>query len=542
MKYIDASCHDVEDVSIRSVLATSTMLLFAYAITFLLAGHASANLRFKSRPDLAPPNLNITIPATNETADGYIFYTPASIYKSATNHGPAQSGPYIYTDKGDLVWSGFAYVGPRSENFQVYKYRGQDVLGIFDGSHNSPMGHGHGHTKLLNSSYQLLGEIKGGGHKLQDHHEFLFFDDHSAVFTIFDPEIHDLTPYGAKTEDQQWILDNKIQKIDTDTNQVLWEWSSLEHVDPAGTNLTLNSGQAGLGVNSSQVWHYFYMNAFDVNPDEDTYLLSARSMCKIFKMDGKTGNILWQLGGENSDFDLGDGVDFCWQHDTRMHEKYLDHETKGPKQIISFFDNSAHENLTGGPHLRTREYSEGKVVELDTEKHTATLLASFRAPGDQSVRSQGNTQLLPNGNAFINWGYNGAMSEHKPDGTTIFYTELDSGRLGPGTDNYRAFKFEWHARPYEDPALVVFKEDNGTSLYVSWNGDTETTVWKFYEQGSNGERRALGQAERTGFETAFQSDRDVLAAVAEAYDGRGELLVTSPIVKAKKYRSRLHYS
>ncbi|RJE21449.1 Arylsulfotransferase ASST [Aspergillus sclerotialis] len=518
-------------------------MFWATPITALLfSGLAGANLAYKSRPDLAVPVLNITIPATNETAEGLIFFTPESIYKDGPNHGPAQSGPYIYTDGGELVWSGFGFIGPRSENFQVHKYRGQDVFSIFEGSHNSPMGHGHGHTSIFNNRYQLLKEIRGGGHKLADQHEFLFFDDNSALFTVYDPEIHDLTEYGATSEDQQWILDNKIQKVDTDTNRVLWEWSSLDHVDPAGANLTLQSGHAGLGVNSSQVWHYFYMNAFDVNPEKNTYLLSARSMCTIFKMDGNTGDIIWQLGGKHSDFTLGEGVDFCWQHDTRMHSKYLDHETKGHKEIISFFDNAAHENLTGGPDLQTRSYSAGKVVELDTKKHTAKLIASFRAPEDLSVRSQGNLQLLPNGNAFINWGYNGAMSEHKPDGTTIFFTWLDSGKFGPGSENYRAFKFDWHAYPYEEPALVAFKEKEGTAFYVSWNGDTETKVWKFYEQGKDSKRTLLGQSKRTGFETSFRTQQAVGRVVAEAYDVSGKLLVSSPAVEAKEYRSRLHYS
>lgn len=517
-----------------------TRLSLIAALSF--TGYACANLAYKSRPDLAPPVLNITIPATNETANGLIFYTPESIYADDTGHGPAQSGPYIFTEKGELVWSGFSYIGPRSENFQVHTYRGQQVLSIFEGSHNSPMGHGHGRTTILDNRYRPLQQIKGGGHKLADQHEFLFFDDNSALLTVFDPEIRDLSPYGATSENQQWILDNKIQKVDTDTNRVLWEWSSLDHIDPAGTNLTLQSGNAGLGVNSSQVWHYFYMNAFDVDPETNTYLLSARSMCTIFKMDGNTGNIIWQLGGKHSDFALGDGVDFCWQHDTRMHKKYLHHETKGSKEIISFFDNSAHENLAGGPDLRTRSYSAGKVVELDTEKHTARLIAEFRAPGDLSVRSQGNLQLLPNGNAFINWGYVGAMSEHKPDGTTIFFTGLDSGRLGPGSENYRAFKFEWHALPYEEPALVAFKEHNGTALYVSWNGDTETMIWKFYELKGNGERGFLGQSRRTGFETVFQTSRSVAHVMAEAYNVQGERLVSTPVIESREYRARLHYS
>ncbi|KAJ5690235.1 hypothetical protein N7462_004627 [Penicillium macrosclerotiorum] len=516
------------------------MIYFSYIAVLLFTDYVSANLAYKSRPDLAVPVLNITIPATKEVADGLIFYTPESIYADNTGHGPAQSGPYIFTDKGELVWSGFGYIGPRSENFQVHTYRGHQVLSIFEGSHNSPMGHGHGRTTILDNRYRYLGQIKGGGHKLADHHEFLFFDDNSAVFTIFDPEIRDLTAYGATSESQQWILDNKIQKVDTESNRVLWEWSSLDHIDPASTNLTLQSGNAGLGTNSSQVWHYFYMNAFDVDPETNTYLLSARSMCTIFKIDGDTGKIIWQLGGRHSDFSLGEDVDFCWQHDTRMHKKYLNHETKGSKEIISFFDNSAHENLAGGPDLQTRSYSAGKIVELDTHSHTATLIASFRAPGDLSVRSQGNLQLLPNGNAFINWGYNGAMSEHKPDGTTIFFSGLDSGRLGPGSENYRAFKFDWHGIPYEEPALVAFEEKNGTSIYVSWNGDTETKIWKFFGL-ENGKEIPLGQVFRAGFESAFHTSRKAGRVLAEAYGANGTRLVATSAKKTTQYRAKLVY-
>jgi hypothetical protein len=173
--------------------------------------------------------------------------------------------------------------------------------------------------------------------------------------------------------------------------------------------------------------------------------------------------------------------------------------------------------------------------------HTATLIASFRAPGDLSVRSQGNLQLLPNGNAFINWGYNGAMSEHKPDGTTIFFSKLDSGKFGPGSENYRAFKFEWHAIPYEEPALVAFKESNGTSFYVSWNGDTETKVWKFFEQTTSGQKISLGNATRDGFETSLYTKKKVGLVVAEAYNSRGDKLVSTPAIEAVKYRARLVY-
>ncbi|RMJ23773.1 hypothetical protein PHISP_05366 [Aspergillus sp. HF37] len=85
-----------------------------------------------------------------------------------------------------------------------------------------------------------------------------------------------------------------------------------------------------------------------------------------------------------------------------------------------------------------------------------------------------------------------------------------------------------------------FYQLDGTAVYVSWNGDTETSVWKFYE--SCGERRLLDQSgERTGFETGFWSAGHMSSALAEAYGSRGEMLVISP-VKAGVYRSRLQFS
>lgn len=49
------------------------MLGLLYISTFSFAAYASANLAYKSRPDLAVPVLNITIPATSDAADGLIF-------------------------------------------------------------------------------------------------------------------------------------------------------------------------------------------------------------------------------------------------------------------------------------------------------------------------------------------------------------------------------------------------------------------------------------------------------------------------------------
>lgn len=58
---------------------------------------------------------------------------------------------------------------------------------------------------------------------------------------------------------------------------------------------------------------------------------------------------------------------------------------------------------------------------------------------------------------------------------------MDSGSLGNGVQHYRAFRSNWTGAPNEQPAIAARKDASGsTTVYVSWNDDTETTAWRLY--------------------------------------------------------------
>ncbi|PLB46613.1 hypothetical protein P170DRAFT_466066 [Aspergillus steynii IBT 23096] len=490
----------------------------------------AADWQFKSRSDLAPPRLNITIPAAADVEKGYLFVAPFAGFpdKAGEMHGPRQAAPYILQDDGELVWSGYGYYSIWSTNFQKARWKGKDVLFSFEGDHNAGYGHGHGHTTILDQHYETIRELRAGNHKLTDKHEFHVINEETALIQIYQPVPADLTQWGARPG-QQWIVDSLFQELDIETGELLFEWSSLEHVLPDEAILPINPGQAGSGYNSSDAWDYFHINSVDKDSDGN-YLISARDACSVHKINGTSGEIIWRLAGKKSDFSLGPNADFCFQH----HARFVSRE--GDKEVISLYDNAAHGTEDGRGHeVHTHPFSQGKIIEVDTATWTASVVQAFQPPDGLLSKSQGSTQLLPNGNVIVNWGSEGALTEFRPDGTPIFHAYMDSGFLGDGVENYRGFRYNWTGLPNEAPAIVSLENEQGTTIYVSWNGDTETKVWRFYNVVDEyGSREFLGESKRTGFETSLALSGIKLSAVsAEAIGVNGRILTSTGIAKTK---------
>src|SRR5215203_1295424 len=92
----------------------------------------------------------------------------------------------------------------------------------------------------------------------------------------------------------------------------------------------------------------------------------------------ETGEILWRLGGKESDFEMGPGTRIAYQHDARRQRD----------STITIFDN--------GASPKVHEQSRGIVVELDMDGMSATLVREFTHPNKLLSTSQGNVQVLPN--------------------------------------------------------------------------------------------------------------------------------------------------
>jgi hypothetical protein len=440
---------------------------------------------FRSRPDIAPAAAKALARAP-DTAPGYVFV--------ALKEGAGEHGPMILDDDGQLVWFSKHI---RARDFKVQTYRGEPVLTWWEGS--VVYGHGVGDYVIFDDSYREVRRLKAGNGYRGDLHEFLITPQDTALLTAYDAATTDLSPVGGPKDGPVW--EGIAQEIDIETGEVLFEWHSLGHVG-------VDESYLAAPEDPDFGYDYFHINSIDVY-DEDHLLVSARNTWTVYKIDRKSGEIVWRLGGKNSDFEMGYGTRTAFQHDARRHED----------GIISIFDN--------GGHPQVHEESRAILVQLDEEGMSATLVRAYASPEILLSTSQGDAQLLPDGNVFVGWGSEPSFSEFSFDGDLLL-----NARFPPDCESYRAFRFPWKGQPTDEPALAAERRPDGKmALYASWNGATKVASWEVISGLRPGRLRPLGSVPRDGFETAMLAQTHGPYVAVRAKDRSGKILDTSVPVK-----------
>jgi hypothetical protein len=457
-------------------------------ISTVAPGRSGSTQSFRSRPELHPPSVGVNVEAAGDVAPGYVFV--------AVKKGEGQDGPMIMDNRGRLVWfSKDRY----ATDFKVQTYKGEPVLTWWQGG--IVAGHGVGEYVIFDSSYREVRRVRAGNGLRGDLHEFSITPQDTALLTAYSATRADLSPIGGPSDAPVW--DGIAQEIDLATGEVLFEWRSLDHVGVA-------ESYRPPPEDPDVALDYFHINSIEVEPDGN-FLIDAKGTYAVYKVDRESGEVLWRLGGKKSDFEMGEGTRTVSQHDARRQ----------PDGTITIFDNGAPPNL--------HEQSRGIVVELDEEAMKATLVREYTHPEKPLATSQGNMQVLPNGNVFVGWGTAPYSSEYSREGELL----CDLQFAGE-TQSYRAFRQVWSGRPAEDPAVAAEKgEGDRVNVYASWNGTTETTTWRVLAGPSPEELDPVGSVPREGFETAMAIRTDEPYVAVQAEDGSGQVLGTSEAIRSR---------
>lgn len=85
-----------------------------------------------------------------------------------------------------------------------------------------------------------------------------------------------------------WIHDGQFYEIDIASNNVLFSWSALDHLNLSDSMAPL----CGSEYNQSNTWDFAHLNS--VMRYENDYILSSHGYCSIYAIDSK-GDIKWTL-------------------------------------------------------------------------------------------------------------------------------------------------------------------------------------------------------------------------------------------------------
>ena len=446
-------------------------------------------VRYRSRPRLRPVDVEVTRRARSGVAPGLTFLSPKKVFGARERPG-TQYGPLIIDNRGEPVW--FAPLRDGNVNdFRVQRYQGKPVITWWQG--RQVLGTGEGEVQILDQSYRPIKRVRAGNGYQFDFHEAFITERNTYLGIVYSPVPYDLSPVGGRKDGR--IIDSVIQEIDIPTGRVLFEWHSIQHIP-------LTDGYGRHSPSPTQPYDYFHLNS--VREDTDgNFLISARDTHAIYKIDRKTGRVMWRLGGKRSSFRMPKAARPGWQHDVQ----------RDPDGTIRIFDNQA------APRLRPK--SRILWLRLDEQNMTASVARQFEHPDDLSSGTQGNAQALPNGNVFIGWGSQGYFTEITKNGSVLF-----DGRVARGNDSYRAYRAEWSATPLDKPAVAARRSGNRTNVWVSWNGATEVATWEVLGGDSADALQPVGSAPKRGFETGIRAPRAAYVAV-QAKDAAGKVLGTS---------------
>ncbi|MBN1781384.1 aryl-sulfate sulfotransferase [bacterium] len=308
-------------------------------------------------------------------------------------------------------------------------------------------GFGGGGFIALDNTYAVVDTFFAPAGYQIDEHDLLILPNGHYLVTMLDTHVMDLShkvPGGRKNAH---VTGYHLVEMDLADNPVfIWRcWDYYDITDAEYVSLTQN------------YIDFLHTNSIAVDLDGN-YLITPKLLNEITKIDSRSGDVIWRLGGKKNQFTFVGFEDFVYmQHALRV----LDNGN------YTIFDNGNYHNP---PYSRALEF------RVDEAAMTVTRVWEFRDTPDRSSPYQGNVQRLPNGHTLINWALTQypKLTEVRPDGSKAFEMNFEH----PVTC-YRVFKFPWEGRAAV-PFLVIETRADEVVLLFNKFGDTDVNEYRVY--------------------------------------------------------------
>lgn len=481
--------------------------------------HSPKVWSFVTEPHLHPMKVKV-LTLKSSASSGFIFVAPYS-FSAYAAYG--QQGALMMDSEGNPIW----FRPQSSPNLMNTDFRkqylfGQPVLTFWQGTLATPPTYTNvpgGSSEpgscfyILDNKYNVIKTVSARNGFISDIHEFLLTPNNTALFLSTKAVPMDLSEFGGPKNG--FVQDFAVQEVDLRTNELIFFWDALDHIP-----LTASFEPASSAVDSGNVWDVYHLNSVGLTDDENEIIVSGRNLWTIYKIKKSNGKIIWRLGGKQSDFKFETGAEFSWQHDARFL----------PHNRISMFDDNCCESAVIPPGTPP---AHGLILQLNLDKMTASVDKTYFHDPNLQVASQGNVQSLENGNKFIGWGQTQYFAEFKKGGNTVTDPAKNmvyNAKMPGNNYTYRAYRNKWVATPDYPPKVVAKAKKGKTTVYVSWNGSTETRKWQVFAGTCASGFVLIDTVRKSCFETAIDVDHEGPCFQVKALDDDGEVIGVSKVV------------
>lgn len=242
-----------------------------------------------------------------------------------------------------------------------------------------------------------------------DHHDFVPLAGGGRAMLSYPllPD-QDLTVLGPGYLADDTIADGVIQEIAADET-LLWRWRTSDHF---GYDVSYPVRWGPLeGYNGNEV-DIFHLNSLEQVADgSGDYVVSARHMDNVFRVDRATDAVDWVLGQVPSDSPAATlAAQLTIVGDARGGPR-RPHDARLDGDVLTLFDN----------RTDTGEPARAVAYRIDTAAGTATLLWEIEQDAGLTSVGLGSTRVTPAGTVLVSWGggVQPVFGEYAADGTPL---------------------------------------------------------------------------------------------------------------------------
>jgi hypothetical protein len=361
------------------------------AVAISASGHKISSASFSySTPKLPDTLPRVAVATSQSPAAGFVMLGFSS------TESPNKYYALIIDNGGNPVW--YREFPGAVVDFQKQSNGSYTAFTAMDGS--PP------HFYEFDNLGNISREFRAGNGLETGPHELRLFDDGYYLFGVQFQEMN-LTGAGGL---QNARIRGTIVEYHRGAGSLLWNPFEHFQVTDAAPDISLTAAN----VNP---WHG---NAIDLDNDGNL-LVSFRNLDEITKINSRTGEIIWRLGGKKNQFTFANDP---WQGFSHQHGI-----RRLPNGNIILFDNG---NLHSPPESRAVEY------RLDEQRKIAEQVWEYRHQPPLYGFALGFAQRLANGHTLISFGTTQRVVEVDRAGTKRWELSI----LGTQIFTYRAFRID----------------------------------------------------------------------------------------------------